>query len=238
MSNYRQKICKKCNKSLLLSEFYTDKRNKDGVINKCKRCAIAMIKKNIKKNPTSQQSYHRSEKGAVKAIYYSQVHTSKLKNQELPDDYTQENLRAWLYKNGFKNLYDEWVLNDYLKAKKPAIYKLNYALPFSFNNIALTTVSASFKLRNLNHSKKLKNKGILTKAIVKKKVKVKKINVKHELNKLHRTTFLYENKQVYLDNWIEDVLFLKPTHKGSVLFNSISTTVRVDDFFSNFLSKA
>lgn len=61
------------------------------------------------------------------------------------------------------------------------------------------------------------------------------MNTERELKRLKNTTFKYQGKDVYLANWFQDAVFLKPTHKGKVLHNSISKMVLINIFFNSLL---
>ena len=127
------KRCFKCLKEKELSLFYKHKQMAQGVIGKCKECA----KKDVKRNPKKEE-YGKTEKGVIRVIYKSQKANSNRRNHPLPE-YTKEQLKEFLYNNGFKNLFDKWVKSDYIKDKKPSVDRIDDFKPYSLDNIRLIT---------------------------------------------------------------------------------------------------
>ena len=111
------KKCFKCKKNKSLSDFYKHSGMSDGHLNKCKICT----KKDVKDNSAD---YDSTEKGVIRVIYKTQKSNSKRRNHPMPT-YSKEELKEFLYENGFKNLYDMWVLSGYLKSQKPSIDRLD-----------------------------------------------------------------------------------------------------------------
>jgi hypothetical protein len=133
------KKCFKCGDIKPLIEFYKHKEMKDGHLNKCKECAKLDSNSNLKNMGIKySKSYDRTEKGVIRVIYKTQKSNSKRRGHN-PPTYTKKELKEWLYKNGFKKLYDEWVANGYNKNKKPSIDRINDFKGYSFDNIILTT---------------------------------------------------------------------------------------------------
>lgn len=57
------KVCSKCRRELPVSEFNKNKRNKDGIDNKCRQCASEYYKNNKEHVKTIVREYRMTEKG-------------------------------------------------------------------------------------------------------------------------------------------------------------------------------
>ena len=125
------KICFKCNKERHLSEFYKHSQMADGHLNKCKSCT----KSDVRNNSTD---YDKTEKGVIRVIYRTQKTNSKKRGHADPG-YSKKDLEQFLYSNGFKCLYDNWVDSGFMKDLKPSIDRLDDFKPYSLDNIRLTT---------------------------------------------------------------------------------------------------
>lgn len=131
-----KKICFKCNKEKDISEFYKHPATADGYLNKCKECT----KKDVKNNKTD---YDLTEKGVIRVIYRTQKSNRVKRGLSLPE-YTKEELKDWLYNNGFKKFYDDWVFSGYIKDKKPSVDRIDTNKGYSLDNIRLVTWRENF----------------------------------------------------------------------------------------------
>jgi hypothetical protein len=132
------KVCFKCGKKKPLSEFYKHKGMKDGHLNKCKECAKKDSRNNHRTSSKYEDSYDKTEKGVIRVIYKTQKLHSKDRGHPLPA-YSKKELAEWMYKNGFKELYNNWVKNGYDNKLKPSIDRLDDNKPYTFDNIRLVT---------------------------------------------------------------------------------------------------
>ena len=122
-----------CGENKPLVDFYENIGYRDGHDNTCKEC-----KKKYQRETRNDIEYAKTEKGVIRIIYKTQRANSKRRKLEMPT-YSKYELRDWLYENGFKELYDNWVLSGYQKSYKPSIDRKNDYEGYSFMNIRLGT---------------------------------------------------------------------------------------------------
>lgn len=129
------KKCFKCNVVKDFSEFYKHKGMSDGYLSKCKSCTKADVKNNSDKVGSK---YDFSEIGVIRVIYKTQKRHNKLRGHGgIP--YTKIELSKWLYKNGFKKLFDEWVSSGNDSKLKPSVDRIDDFKGYEFSNIRLST---------------------------------------------------------------------------------------------------
>ena len=133
------KKCFKCGAEKPLGDFYKHKKMADGHLNKCKECT----KKDTQDNPKcfsnkTNDCYDYTEKGVIRVMYKTQKANSKRRKLEMPT-YSKDELSDWLYDNGFKDLYSNWVLSGHQKNYKPSVDRLSDCKRYSFANIQLGT---------------------------------------------------------------------------------------------------
>ena len=120
------KYCTKCGELKAASEFYKDKKVKDGLQSKCKEC------RNIAK-----KEYYRTKKGLVTQIYSSQRQSSRRRKHAMPA-YTLKDLRDWLFaQKKFHHLFHLWEVSGYDKMLIPSVDRKDDSEPYNFSNIQL-----------------------------------------------------------------------------------------------------
>ena len=116
------KLCKRCGIEKDEGYFYK------GAGMKCKDCTKSDVRENLK---NIGDTYDKTEKGVIRVIYKTQKRHNKLRGHgEMP--YSKAELSSWLYSNGFKKLYDEWVSSGYLSDLKPSVDRINNFIGYSF----------------------------------------------------------------------------------------------------------
>ena len=119
------KECLGCNRVLYLDAFAKQKLGKLGRRSRCKECVT--------------QTYVRTKKGVVLAMYSNQLTKSKKRGHPAPY-YTQKELHEWCHsQQAFHDMYDTWVNSDYDMHLKPTCDRLDDYLPYSLSNIQLMT---------------------------------------------------------------------------------------------------
>ena len=121
------KKCTTCNQEKELSDFHKDKYSISGFSFRCKKCELIRSK-----------IYKRTEDGLISVIYSNQKSNAKKRGRLIPN-YTKEDLKKWLYNNGFKILYDTWEKANYDIKLVPSCDRLNDYEDYSLSNIRLVT---------------------------------------------------------------------------------------------------
>lgn len=129
------KKCFKCGTEKSLGDFYKHKGMADGHLNKCKDCNKADVKKNSVKVGSK---YDHSEIGVIRVIYKTQKRHNKIRGHgDIP--FSKKELTDWLYANGFKQLYNEWLASGNDNDLKPSVDRINDFIGYEFSNIRLGT---------------------------------------------------------------------------------------------------
>lgn len=121
------KQCTGCGEIKELELFHRKAGTKDGRVSHCKECKRKYI-----------ETYLKTEDGILSTIYKNQRSSSKSRKMALPS-YSKLDLKVWLYENGFKELYNNWVKNNYDTMLKPSVDRKNDYLGYGFDNIQLVT---------------------------------------------------------------------------------------------------
>lgn len=129
MENIQTKLCSnlKCNTKKPISEFSRNKNCKDGLLSICKDCSRLINK-----------IYVKTEEGVISTIYNTQLTSSKHR-RHIPPNYSKEELREWLYINGFRALFDDWADSGYKKRMKPSCDRLDDNKGYSLDRLRLVT---------------------------------------------------------------------------------------------------
>jgi hypothetical protein len=168
------KKCGKCKKDKVVSNFSKDKTKKDGRSITCKQCV-------------SEYDLHRSrsECGVISQIYRSQKTSSKRRGHNLPS-YNKDWFTQWVYKKGFKELYDNWVLSGYNTMFKPSVDRFNDYEGYNKDNIQLKTWGYNNKRSHEDRKSGINNK--MSKAVVQTDTHGNVINEYHSQRDASRKT--------------------------------------------------
>lgn len=143
---------KKCNKCLYekpKSDFYKHKKSKDGLNGACKDCVKKAVRSRSK---IVGSKYDFTEHGVIRVIYKTQKRHQKIRGHgDMP--YSKDQLSSWMYRNGYKEMYDRWVSEGHDTNLKPSVDRINSNLGYSFENIRLVT----WKENRLNQANDIKN---------------------------------------------------------------------------------
>lgn len=140
---------KKCNTCKIIKElieFGKDAQNKNGIKSCCKYC-----------NNIATKNYKKTEDGVISQIYSDQKGNSKKREHELPT-YTKEQLKTWLYKNNFKELFNTWVTSGHKTKLRPSVDRLNDYKSYTMDNIQLVTWKENEEKGNNDRKSGINNK--------------------------------------------------------------------------------
>ena len=75
----KYKLCSKCKKKLPITDFYKDRRTKDGLYSNCKKCSYQYTQKWAKENPKKVGGYQKEwiAKNPEKHKYFKREHQRK-----------------------------------------------------------------------------------------------------------------------------------------------------------------
>jgi len=143
----KTKICSKCFKKKLTSEFYKQMDCNMQVQSECRKCNIDRIK-----------LYSKTKKGLITRIYSNQKKSAKQRSQNAPS-YTKLELKVWLYSQElFHELYNNWVISGYKNELIPSCDRINDYKSYTLYNIQLMTWQENRNKSHINLDRKRKNK--------------------------------------------------------------------------------
>lgn len=139
------KLCSKCKEIKPLTEYHLDSSKKKGVRSSCKICM----------NTTNRKGMKESLHVLMVDRYHKQVYNSKQRNHPVPS-YSLEEFILWVDNQGnASQLYDNWKSSNYLKSLAPSVDRINSLLPYTLDNLRLTT----WQINNKNNHEDM-SKGI------------------------------------------------------------------------------
>ena len=148
------KTCTVCKIEKDLSSFGKSKNSKDGLNQRCKKCATE-----------STKLMRRTKEGLITKIYSSQRSNSKMRNHPEPA-YTKQEFKEWMHnQNNFYELYENWKKNNFNKKFVPSVDRIDDFKPYTFDNIRLTSWC-----KNEQKANKDKTNGVGTQGLQCKKV--------------------------------------------------------------------
>jgi len=93
----------------------------------------------------STLKYSRTQKGVITRLFIQHKSVSKKRGNK-PPRYSKDELKEWLYKNGFYAMWCQWVNSGYDKYMKPSVDRLNDYKGYSLDRIQLVTWEFNFIL--------------------------------------------------------------------------------------------
>lgn len=168
---HKMKKCLKCSEEKPLSSFYKQKGMRDGHLNKCKECTRRDVKKNSMKVGSK---YDFTEHGVIRVIYKTQKRHQKIRGHGCMV-YSRSELSSWMYENGYKDLYDQWVMSGYDSMMKPSVDRLNSLNGYSFDNIRLITWGANIDANSQDIINAKGSSGRRCKALLKLDIEMKTV---------------------------------------------------------------
>jgi hypothetical protein len=156
-----KKKCNKCNEIKDVIHFGKESRAKNGYKPRCKKCTNEYYNLRyefIRENKLKQlKEYHHTKLGLIKAIYGSQVASSKKRNHN-PPNYTSLELKEWMFsKSIFHELFNAWINSGYIKSLTPSCDRLENNKGYSFSNLQIVTWDENNKNGYNSRKKQIKN---------------------------------------------------------------------------------
>lgn len=133
-------------------------------------------------------NFHKSKtvKSLIFRIYSSQKVNSTHRGHVAPC-YTRDEFFYWATDQEiFFNLYDEWVKSGYKKDLVPSCDRLNDYLPYTFDNIRLTTWGENNRRAHFDRKNGLNNKN--SNAVIQESVEGVFVNKYYSHNEASRQT--------------------------------------------------
>ena len=121
------KTCNVCGLTKSVDDFTRSSQNTGGYTHRCKSCELA---------------YRRSYKGKLIGLYKTQRCNSKQRKHPEPN-YSFSEFQIWAELHGYGDLHTAWVNSHYLKGKAPSADRLDDTLPYTLDNLCLTTWEAN-----------------------------------------------------------------------------------------------
>lgn len=84
------------------------------------------------------KEYRKSYEGMKSTMYAQMVKNSRARNMDIPN-FSKEELYTWLDSNGYKALYDAYVVAGYASNKRPSIDRIDDNVTYVFENMQLIT---------------------------------------------------------------------------------------------------
>ena len=120
------RVCRLCDESKVLNDFYKDKLDKEGVSTRCKKCHQVII---IRVN--------RSKDGKLKKIYDKQCQSSLKRGHERPLYTKKEFVDKFINDLDYMRHYYSWVISNYSKDYAPSFDRKDDYKGYSFDNIQI-----------------------------------------------------------------------------------------------------
>ena len=132
------------------------------------------------------KEYRQSERGRIAMIFSNMRSRSKVRGNP-PPEFTQQELSNWVYANGYKRIYDEWVASGFDKMKSPSVDRADDYEHYTINNLLrICTWQENFDRGCADRKSGINNK--MSKAVIQKSLSGKIINTFYSAAQAHRET--------------------------------------------------
>lgn len=170
--------------------FNNNKSKPDGLADQCRACKAEYRRKR-----------DRTEDGLILKIFHSQRHSSKVRGHEY-GMYTRWEFSDWMYANGFKKLYDEWVESGYRTMEKPSVDRIDDSVGYVFGNIRIVKWRDNLKKAGYEQSRGIGVCGKSCKAVV---AVNKSLDIVHESVSTHEAERVFKiDRAGHLDKFRSD----------------------------------
>lgn len=119
------KKCCACKLLMDNSYFNNNKSKPDGLADECKSCKAKY-----------RANRAKTERGVILRIFNNQKRSSKNRGHRY-GMYSKQEFSEWMYANGFKKLYDDWVLSGYQTEEKPSVDRIDEHVGYELDNIRI-----------------------------------------------------------------------------------------------------
>lgn len=151
----KKATCRICGIEKSVNDFSPEKYKNTLKFVRCKSC---MVKKS--------QKYQKTIDGVISTSYNRQKYFSKMRGMCQPK-YTKQELEVYLKNNlFFQAIYDKWVASGYDKWLRPSVDRVNDFLPYSLDNILVTTWRENFKKQNQDCKSGTGTAGLRCRAVI------------------------------------------------------------------------